>query len=221
MGESVDKKNIKDFERVAAPSVVPYFAVGIFCIIYALIFPLYLFWHFLIPAALAVGLFFVLKKLCKPRYITVEVQKAPPTAEELWQETALGYLEKLRAADEAIEDEEVSKSIRGIENLTAEIFRAVTDKKEKRPQVRRFMEYYLPTLLKLLSVYDKMEESGGKGENVRTTREKINSLLYTANCAFAKLADDLYEQESIDVSSDITVFNNLLKQEGLSGDNNE
>ncbi len=212
-------KREKDFERVAAPSVVPYIAVGIFCLLYALIFPLYLFWHFLVPAAIAVLLFAGLKKCCKPRYITVEVEKKPKTEEEIWQETANGFLSDLREADIAIEDEEISSSIRGIESLSARIFECVNASREKRTQVRRFMEYYLPTLLKLLSVYDKMEEQGTDGQNVHATKEKIKNLLSTANKAFSKLADDLYEQESIDVSSDITVFNNLLRMEGLVDEN--
>ncbi len=216
MNNEKEPKTQKEYERVEAPSVVPYFATGIFCFIYSLIFPLYLLWHYLIPAALAFALFFLLKKVTKPRYITVEVEKAPKTQEELWQDEANGYLKKLREADIAIEDEQISISIRGIENLCAEIFKIVNDDRSKRPQVRRFMEYYLPTLLKLLSVYDKMEETSLNGENVCETKKKITSLLYTANCAFAKLADDLYEKESIDVSSDITVFNNLLEQEGLT-----
>ncbi len=206
----------KEYERVEAPSVIPYFAVGIFFFLYSLFFPLYLLWHYIIPVCLSAGIFFLLKKVTKPRYITVEVKKLPKTEDELWQDDANDYLKKLREADIAIQDEEISTSIRGIENLSAEIFKIVSEDKTKRPQVRRFMEYYLPTLLKLLSVYDKMESTSVEGDNIRETKKKITSALYTANCAFAKLADDLYEKESIDVSSDITVFSNLLSQEGLT-----
>lgn len=209
----------KEYERIAAPSVIPYFAVGTFCFIYALIFPLYLLWHFIIFALLSVAVFLIFKKFCKPRYITVEVEKASKTDEEIWEDTALDYLVKLKNADIAIEDEEISESIRKIEKLSAKIFEAVSSSREKRFQVRRFMEYYLPTLLKLLSVYDNLEEQGTDGQNVRAMKEKISGLLITANKAFTKLADDLYEQDNIDVSSDITVFNNLLCMEGLVDEN--
>lgn len=209
----------KEYERVQAPSLIPYFAVGAFCFIYALIFPLYLLWHFIIFALLSVAVFLIFKKFCKPRYITVQVEKAPKTDEEIWQDTALDYLVKLKNADIAIEDEEISESIRKIEKLSAKIFEAVSSSREKRFQVRRFMEYYLPTLLKLLSVYDNLEERGTDGQNVRAMKDKISGLLITANKAFTKLADDLYEQDNIDVSSDITVFNNLLHMEGLVDEN--
>lgn len=209
----------KEYERVQAPSLIPYFAVGVFCFIYALIFPLYLLWHFIIFVLLSVAVFLIFKKFCKPRYITVQVEKAPKTDDEIWEDTALDYLVKLKNADIAIEDEEISESIRKIEKLSAKIFEAVSSSREKRFQVRRFMEYYLPTLLKLLSVYDNLEEQGTDGQNVRTMKEKISGLLITANKAFTKLADDLYEQDNIDVSSDITVFNNLLRMEGLVDEN--
>ena len=50
------------------------------------------------------------------------------------------------------------------------------------------MQYYLPTLLKLLRSYDHMEEQGIRGENIRRTMQEIETvldtvcLLYTSRC---------------------------------------
>ncbi len=215
-----EKREEMDFDRVAAPSLIPYYSAGIFCLVYALLFPLYVWWHFLILAVLCTALFFLSRRFCKPRYITVRVPKKQPTEDEKWQQGAQEYLGRLRQADIAIEDEEVSSKIRRVELLSEEIFEIVAQRPEKRPQVRRFMSYYLPTLLKLLDSYDEMESVAHGGKNVNASREKINSLLDTAVKAFTKLSDELYEADSLDISSDITVFKSLLKQEGLS-DNND
>ena len=62
----------KDYDRIEAPSSVPYFALGIFCLVYSMIFPLYLWWHYLIPAAIGGALFWLLRRFIRPRYVTVE-----------------------------------------------------------------------------------------------------------------------------------------------------
>ncbi len=208
-----------EFDRVEAPSLIPYYSAGILWIVYALLFPLYRFWHFLIPVLLSAFLFLLTKKFCKPRYITVRVPQKEPTEDEKWQQGAEDYLRRLREADMSIEDEAVSSKIRRVELLSEEIFEIVAQKPEKRPQVRRFMSYYLPTLLKLLHSYDEMETVDHGGKNINSSREKISGLLDTAVAAFTKLSDELYAAESLDISSDITVFKTLLKQEGLSDTN--
>lgn len=214
------ENTVTEYDRVEAPSLKPFYAAGVFWIVYALLFPLYLWWHFAIPALLSAGLFVLLKKVCKPRYITVPV-KVTLSDDEVWSRNAEEYLKKLREADIAIEDEEVSKKIRRVELSAEEIFSIGERDKSKRPQIRRFMQYYLPTLLKLLSAYDGMEDVTNSGANIKTSREKISNLLDTAVSAFSKLSDELYAADSIDISSDISVFNTLLKREGLIDENEE
>ena len=40
-------------------------------------------------------------------------------------------------------------------------------------QIRRFLDYYLPTTLKLLNAYDRMSGTGVSGENIDTTLAKV------------------------------------------------
>ena len=55
-----------------------------------------------------------------------------------------------RQADVAIQDEAVSAKIRILEARTNQIFQVVSENPDKLPAIRKFMQYYLPTLLKLL-----------------------------------------------------------------------
>ena len=77
------------------------------------------------------------------------------------------------------------------------------------------MNYYLPTLLKLLHSYDRMEEQEVKGANIRYTMQEIERILDTILEAFDKQFDLLFEDEAMDISSDIRVLETIFSQEGL------
>ena len=95
---------------------------------------------------------------------------------------------------------------------TAELVEA-----KKLPEIRRFMDYYLPTTLKLLNAYDRMDATGISGDNIDTTKAKVEKMLDTIVRAFDKQLDALFGEEALDISTDITVMENLLAQEGLTG----
>ena len=87
-----------------------------------------------------------------------------------------------------------------------------------RGQLRRFLHYYLPTTLKLLNAYDRMDAAGVSGTNIDGAKGKIEQIMGAICQAFDKQLDALYGAEALDISTDIAVLENLLAQEGL-GDN--
>ncbi|MBC7960487.1 MAG: 5-bromo-4-chloroindolyl phosphate hydrolysis family protein, partial [Vallitaleaceae bacterium] len=87
---------------------------------------------------------------------------------------------------------------------------------EKLSEVRRFMEYYLPTTLKLLNAYREFDRQPIQGENIRTAKSEIKNALDTINGAFENLLDSLFENAAWDVSTDISVLQTILAQEGLT-----
>ncbi len=93
----------------------------------------------------------------------------------------------------------------------------MVDKPSKLPQIRRFMNYYLPTTLKLLNAYDRMDATGVSGANIDGTKGRIEDMLDTICAAFTRQLDDLYGQEAMDISADIKVMEQMLAQEGLGG----
>ena len=88
---------------------------------------------------------------------------------------------------------------------------------KKLPQIRRFLNYFLPTTLKILNAYDRMDAVGISGENIDATKAKVEAMMGTIVKAFDKQLDSLFGAEAMDISTDITVMENLLAQEGLSG----
>ena len=72
--------------------------------------------------------------------------------------------------------------------------------------------------VKLLNAYAEKEAQPEQGENIRTSKKEIENTLDTLNLAFEKLLDSIFEDTAMDVSSDISVLNTLLAQEGLTDD---
>ena len=124
-------------------------------------------------------------------------------------------LKELDDLDIAIEDEFISEKIQHIGDVTAKIFDLVTEKPEKLPQIKKFMDYYLPTTLKLLRSYSVMERQGIEGENISATKEKIGRILDTLSAGFEQQLDQLFKADALDISSDIDVLETMMKSDGL------
>ena len=136
-------------------------------------------------------------------------------------EKGRGMIAEIRAENDRIPDSALSDQLEKLENLCAEVFRAVYDKPAKAPQIRKFMDYYLPTTLKLLNAYDRMGAQGVSGENIDATMQRVESMMGTIVTAFEKQLDMLFGSEAMDISADITVLENMMKREGLSEDDGE
>ena len=80
------------------------------------------------------------------------------------------------------------------------------------------MGYYLPTTRKLLDTYRELDRQPVAGENISSTKREIESTIDTLNVAFEKFLDGLYEDKAWDISSDISVLNTVLAQDGLKED---
>jgi len=128
---------------------------------------------------------------------------------------------ELRDLNDTIADIEISDRIDRIEELTAKIFRIVEENPEKLPEIRRFMNYYLPTTLKLLYSYATLEKQGIKGENITAAKENISRILETLATGYEQQLDQLFKSDAIDIAADINVLENMMQQDGLTGDRPE
>ena len=104
-----------------------------------------------------------------------------------------------------------------MEAIVRKIFERAEAHPEVIPDMKKLMDYYLPMTVKLLNAYADMDRQPVQGETIRKSKQEIDATLDTLNAAFEKLLDDLFQDAAIDVSSDISVLNTLLAQEGLTG----
>ncbi len=124
-------------------------------------------------------------------------------------------LASIRDENRQIPDKVLSEKIDQLEAISNQIFLTVTDKPEKAPQIRRFMDYYLPTVLKMLTNYRKIDEREVTGENAAKTKKSVEEAMDIVLGAFRKQHDQLYQHDMLDVTTDISVLETLMKQDGL------
>ena len=127
-------------------------------------------------------------------------------------------MKKIREANDAIPGEEISAKISRMEMLVDRIFDRVEQNPESVSDIRKLMEYYLPTTIKLLEAYEELDSQPVQGENIISSKQEIEKTLDTLNTAFEKLLDDLFQDTAWDLSSDISVLQTMLAQEGLTDD---
>lgn len=124
---------------------------------------------------------------------------------------------QIREANEVIFGEVISAKLDRLEIVLSKIFEYVESHTNEMPETRKFMGYYLPTTLKLVKAYREMDAEQIQGENIKTAKREIEETLDTINYAFEKLLDDFYEDKAMDISTDISVLETMLAQEGLTG----
>ena len=117
----------------------------------------------------------------------------------------------------SIKDTEVRKKSNELMRITDKITQDAIADPSDIPQIKKFMNYYLPTTIKLLNAYDRMSAQGIEGENLGKSMKNINEMLDAAIEAFKKRLDSLFEDQALDIETDIKVMNTMLAREGLSG----
>lgn len=126
------------------------------------------------------------------------------------------YIEQIRRSNDAIPGVEISNKMYQLENVIRRIFDRVEQHPELISDLRKFMDYYLPTTMKLLHAYEELDKQPVEGENIRTAKQEIENTLDTINEAFENLLDSFFKSTAWDVSTDISVLKTMLAQEGLT-----
>lgn len=148
------------------------------------------------------------------RQQAASVEQLPEECRRLIEE-GQRYVAHIRACNDAIPGEEISQKLDKMEQLVQRIFDEVKEHPEVAPDLHKMMEYYLPTTAKLLDAYRELDEQPIAGDNVSKTKKEIEDAVDSLNVAFEKLLDSLFEDRAWDISSDISVLNTMLAQEGL------
>ncbi len=128
------------------------------------------------------------------------------------------FIAQIRKCNDAIPGAEISEKISRMELIVQRIFDRAETNPEIVPDLKKLMDYYLPMTVKLLNAYADMDAQPVQGETIVNAKGEIEGTLDTLNLAFEKLLDDLFLDTAMDVSSDITVLQTLLAQEGLTED---
>ena len=208
----------------------PFYAVAALWLLSGALLPLYRASHYAILSAVSAAVFLAVHGLCRGGGVLgggqeekqAEASPAPAETEldKMLREGRQAIAE-MKRLDANIAAPGISADIVRLEQVSGKIFQAVQDDPEKLPQIRRFMDYYLPTVLKLLNAYDRMSNAGVSGENISKSLIQIETMMRTIVIAFGKQLDSLYSADALDISADIQVLETMMAREGLSSSGQE
>ena len=142
-------------------------------------------------------------------------EKLPPELQSVIYQGKRAIADIRRLNDE-IPDERISAQIDLIERLTAQIFDCVRKNPKKLSQIRQFLNYYLPTTIKLMEQYVTLQNQSVKTENITEGMQKIEDLLDKVIIAFQRQLDALFEADVVDITADIRVMEQMMASEGLT-----
>lgn len=202
--------------RTRKPSVLPYYAAALAFVVLCAVLPVYRLWALLAALGAAVLAFAGAKKICPPRVVETEVpfhtgvDDVDAMLTEMQQQ-----LDTLHALNEALPDPQLSAAMARMEKAGRSIVEAVEANPAKAKQVRRFANYYLPDAVNILQQYATLARQGVKGENAAAIRTEVEHNAASIATAFENQLDALYAAESMDLSADLTVLQNMLKGQGL------
>lgn len=203
-------------------SVYVYYIIGLTWGIAAFSIPMIKLSSYILLTVISIAEYFVLTKLLPKEKIVEEYLEAPNTGNmELDEILTLGnnYLEAIRKANEAIKDEELSNDIESIENTALKIFKAVENRPNELSKIRKFISYYLPTTIKLLNAYADFESQDLKIENIEKSMQSIKNSVSMITSSFEKLLNSIYENDMIDITTDIAVYEKMVSIDGYKGIN--
>lgn len=124
---------------------------------------------------------------------------------------------QLRQANDAIPDPVMTAKISRLEDVSARIFALAKKDPDKKAQLQKFMDYYLPTALKLLNTYAQLSAQDVQGTNITEAKQSIERSMNLLITAFENQLDKLFASDALDVSTDIAALEGMLNLDGLTG----
>ena len=149
-------------------------------------------------------------------HLEKEAKKKPDLPEHLVEFGKM--LRELSKIQSSIQDAEVWAEVEKIEQITEQIFDSVAKNPDKMPQIRRFLNYYLPTTLKLVGQYSVLDRKEVQSENILQAKAEIRGMMGRLTRGFSSKLDRLYHADFLDISSDVQVLEQMLERDGLLGE---
>ncbi|MHC1694328.1 MAG: 5-bromo-4-chloroindolyl phosphate hydrolysis family protein [Eubacteriales bacterium] len=178
--------------------------------------------QFVVAAVVSLIVYKISRKINKDKQLEILEKKkfeALPLSKdrEIDELMKLGndYLRRIHQFIIDIVDTGVKASLSEIEVICRNIFEQIGTRKHKIPQLNRFMEYYMPTTFKLLESYRKIEQQGVSGSNTAELKARVEEVMPIVKKAFKQELDNLYKDEMLDITTDITVLQSVLTKNGL------
>lgn len=146
---------------------------------------------------------------------TEEDSSCPSAAAEKIIHDVRIHRDKLKALNKRIKDKYVSDELDQMDFILHRIIGRAKNAPSTVFYLHRLLEYYLPTVEKLLTSYDELDCQSLRGENIIVAKREIKRSLKELNRALENMLNNMFQDEALDVSTDVSVMLTMLKQDGL------
>ena len=242
-----EKQESNKMAEVEKKSAAPIISVGITWIIFALVFHIDNFTKAICAVILSFIVYQIVKKKFPPKKVELIMGEQKPKEEpkkeniadvkdiknkkpvnpelkELNERIDL-YLIEVKLLNDSIDDDFISSELADIENNLKKIqVQLNDDTKSDIPkrisQLSDFFDYYMPTTIKILNSYRRIESQNLTGDNAMETKRRVEESLPFIKKAFSKELDNLFSDEMMDITTDIDVLESMLSKDGLIDKNN-
>ncbi len=126
------------------------------------------------------------------------------------------YIDTYASYMKEIGNDGICTSLNQIIDLINKIINAIIRNPEDANDLRRIFDYYLLTTDKILAAYIRYQKEGVTGEHIDNTKIEIENSLSDVLGALEKSLDQLYRDDSMDISSEIYAMRQKMKMDGLS-----
>lgn len=153
--------------------------------------------------------------------IDVEVEESRNESNVVKQQENLSinqwksYIKTIKEAESEFKSQDISFSLYRLSKVVEKVIDYLEKHPEKEKDVKKLMEFHLPSTVKLILSYRELDKSGINTFNIEKTKEEIVSACDKIHEAFSGVLEDLYNDKAIDVSTDIQVLKMMLSREGF------
>ena len=169
-------------------------------------------------AGIAAVLLIVLIGLVIYFSVTGPKEKNNPDSPSAVLTKARSELMELRRNLLRIRNKEIASLCREITDIGDKILAVLKQKPDSVAGVRQFLNYYLPTLGKILGTYVRVEESGSMTDELTG-----NTVTYLGEIrkAMEKQYNNLFDNDKLDLSVDMEALTLACKRDGLLDEEKE
>ena len=131
------------------------------------------------------------------------------------KECADYFIKQIDTLNIDIKDTDITNSL----HETSAMLKHIKLIEEKYPdsheKLTKVYQYYLPILVNILGNYEKLASSNSSHEEFHKVEEKLRKTIFLVNEALKTITMQLCEEDIVDLNSDMSVLETILKKDGL------
>ena len=167
----------------------------------------------LAPALAVGGIAFIASELVISGTKKLEEKQELSFKDEI--KIARNEIKYLKEMINKIDDEDVSKDLEDITKTSDKIITRIEENELQNKTATKFMDYYLPVCVKIVSRYDEIENQSLTSRDSKEFMKNTSKILKATNKGFKRILNSLYQNDIVDADAEVKVLNTMLTADGF------